>query len=88
MTSITMREDDSLIVREIDGEIVAVDTLSNRVHQFNRTAALIWQMTRDGAMPHAIAATLATRFAVDEKTALADVDETLTKMRFLNLLPT
>lgn len=74
------------MVREIDGEILMLDTLSNQVHQLNRTASFIWRMCDAGTMPETIASALASKFAVDEETALNDVVETLSKLRLLNLL--
>jgi hypothetical protein len=74
------------MVREIDGEIVVLDTLSNHIHQLNRTASFIWHLCEQEARPEAIAAALGAEFDVDQETALRDVLETLTKLRSLNLL--
>ncbi len=74
------------MVREIDSEFLMLDTLSNQVHQLNRTASFIWRMCDQGTVPELIASALAREFAIDEKTALNDVAETLAKLRILNLL--
>jgi len=86
MVSISNRRGESVMVREIDGEILVLDTLSNQVHQLNRTASFIWRMCDEGVMPEAIASALAAEFAVDEETALKDVAKTISRLRSLNLL--
>jgi hypothetical protein len=75
-----------MIVREVDGELLILDTTSNQIHQLNETASLVWHMRREGATPQAIAAVLAADFAVDEAQALADVDTTLRRLESLKLL--
>lgn len=77
---------ESLMIREIDGELLVLDTRANQVHQLNRTAAIIWRMCNDGTQPETIACALSTEFAVDEQTALKDVVETLAQLRSKNLL--
>lgn len=74
------------MVREIDGEFLVLDTVSNQVHQLNRTASFIWRMCGDGVSTQTIASALAAEFAVDEETALKDTVETLATLRGLNLL--
>ena len=74
------------MVREVDGEILVLDTLSNQVHQLNRTASFIWRMGNEGTLPQTIASALAAEFTVDEATVFTDVVETLAKLRSLNLL--
>jgi len=86
-TNIDQRGDGSLIVREIEGEIVVLDTSSNFVHQLNRTASMIWRMQAEGASAEEIASALTCEFAVDEATAQSDVEETLCSLRALKLLP-
>lgn len=81
-----IRREDGLMVREIDGELLVLDTRSDRIHQLNRTAAFVWRMCDEGATPQAIAAALACEFAVDEETALEDVAKTLSRLQSLNLL--
>ena len=84
--SITIRRDDSLMVREVDGELVVLDTSSNLVHQFNRTAALIWRLCAAASPPETMADALVEAFDVERQTALRDVAETMAKLRSLNLL--
>ena len=84
--SIAIRRDGSVMVREVDGEFLVLDTLSNQLHHLNRTASFIWRMCDEATMPQTIASALAAEFAVDEETALTDVLETLIKLRSINLL--
>ena len=50
-----IRRDESVMVREIDGEIVVLDTRSSQVHQLNRTASFIWRMCAQASTPQAMA---------------------------------
>jgi hypothetical protein len=84
--SIAIRRDDQIMVREVDGEIVVLDGLSNRIHQFNRTASFIWRACNEGQSAPAIASALSAHFEVDRATAFDDVVKTLTRLRGLNLL--
>ena len=81
-----IRREEYLAVREVDGEILVLDTLSNQIHQLNRTASFIWRMCEARAAPAAIVAAFAAEYAVDADTAQEDVMETLCRLRSLNLL--
>lgn len=83
---VSIRRDESITVREIDGEILVLDMRSNQVHQLNRTASFIWNRCGEGLMPEAIAAALVREFEVDDETARRDVEETLYKLRSVKLL--
>jgi hypothetical protein len=63
-----------------------LDTVSNRIHQLNHTASIVWRMRRDGAAPEDIATSLAEDFAVDKTQALADVQTTLQRLESMHLL--
>lgn len=76
---------DALTVREFGDEFVVLDTGSNRIHQFNRTASHIWRLC-DRASPESIAAELAREYDVDEEQALSDVVRTLDAFRSLDLV--
>ena len=75
-----------MIVREVDGALLILDTASNHIHQLNETASIVWRMRREGAAPKDIAATLATEFAVEEDQALSDVQHLLQRVEWLHLL--
>ena len=80
------RRQDSVMVREVEGELLLLDTSSNRIHQLNRTASFIYQRCEDVDSPHELAAELAIEFDVEEGQALNDVTETLHTLRALELV--
>ena len=75
-----------MIVREVDGALLILDTAANHIHQLNETASIVWRMRREGAAPRDIAAILAEEFAVEEAQALADVQDLLQRLESLHLL--
>lgn len=75
-----------MIVREVDSEVLILDTVSNHIHQLNETASIVWRMRREGSAAPDIAAVLAQDFAIDEAQALADVHDVLQRLESLNLL--
>ncbi len=74
------------MVREIDGELVALDTRANLVHQLNATASLIWRLAEDGCGAEEIAAAVTSDYDVDLADAYRDVCETLARLEALELL--
>lgn len=72
--------------RDLDGEIVALDTRSNRIHQLNGIASLIWRLATQGGTPEAIVDAVVAGHEVDREVASKDVDEALERMRSLGLL--
>ena len=87
MASITSDgADQAIMVREIDGELVALDTQANLVHQLNATASLIWRLATRGCSAEAIAAAVVSEYAVDLDTASKDVVEMLARFEALGLL--
>ena len=81
-------QEGALVVREVDGETLILDTEKNLVHQLNRTASLVWRMEREGLEPETMAAAFAQDFEVDELHALEDVRAALQKLESLSLLST
>jgi hypothetical protein len=77
---------DSVMVREVDGELLLLDTNSNRIHQLNRTASFIWQRCDEVASVAELAAELALEFDVERGQALNDVTKTLNTLRSLELV--
>ena len=76
----------ALVVREIEGETLILDTHRNLVHQLNATASAIWQMKRQGQSAESIAAAFVQDFDVTEYQAFEDVLVTLQKLESLSLL--
>ena len=75
--------DRSLIVREIDAEVVILNTRSNEIHRLNTTASQIWRSLQDGKNPAEIARQMATDFDVRESAALADVNSMVRELKAL-----
>jgi PqqD family protein of HPr-rel-A system len=74
------------MVREVDDEVLVLDTVSDRIHRLNRTAGVIWQSCDQAASAADIAAALARAFEVEEHVALRDVLTTLEQLRALDLI--
>jgi hypothetical protein len=74
------------MVREVDNEVLLLDTESDRIHQLNGTASFIWRRCDEAGSPEEIAALVASEFDVDKDVALRDVIETLARLCALNLL--
>ena len=80
-------DDDAVMIREVNGEVLLLDSRTDQIHQLNGTASFIWRMCRQGASEQDTAARFALAFDVDEKTALDDVAKMQAQLRVLNLLP-
>lgn len=74
------------MIREIDGELVALDTRANLVHQLNTTASLIWRLAMEGRGDEEITAAVVSEYAVDIAIASGDVDKLLRHLTTLRLL--
>jgi len=66
--------------REVDGEILLLDTESNLIHQLNRTASFIWRKYQEGASPSEIADVLAKEFEVEEHAVRSDIERTVARL--------
>lgn len=85
MASLRRRES-GLAIREVNGEVLVLDTESDKIHQLNRTASFIWHKCGEVESEADIAALLASEFDVEEHIALKDVAETLIRLRALKLI--
>jgi hypothetical protein len=85
MNDIRKREK-AVMVREVDREVLLLDTESNLIHKLNQTASFIWRMLDQVRSPEEIARMLAKEFEVEEDVAVDDVTSTLEKLRELKLL--
>jgi hypothetical protein len=72
--------------REVDGEILLLDTESNLIHQLNTTASFIWRICQEGASAGEIAARVAENFDVEEDIARADLEKTIDQFRALKIV--
>lgn len=75
-----------VLIQEVDGEVLALHTLTDEVHQMNATASLIWRLYESGASVEEISTFLATTFEIDEATARADAASTIDRLRTLKLV--
>lgn len=76
----------SLIVREVEGEILLLDGRANRIHRLNPTASTIWRRWQDGFAVDRIAAEIAAEFDVEQSVVQRDVGQTLSSLQALGLL--
>jgi hypothetical protein len=79
-------DDNALVFREVNGEILALDSRSSQIHQLNGTASFIWRACSQSTSVHDTAAAFAAAFHVDEETARSDVANTVQRLRLLNLV--
>lgn len=75
-----------IMLREIDGEIVALDSRANLIHQLNGVASLIWRLATEGKSPDAIVEAIVAEHDVDRNAASKDVDEMLARLQSMGLL--
>ena len=75
-----------VMVRDLDGDVLILDTEANRIHQLNPTASYIWRHVDEARVPEQLAGLLAEAFDVEEQVALVDVLETLRRFQGLNLV--
>lgn len=74
------------MVRDLDSDLLLLDTEGDQIHQLNQAATFIWRHVEEAPSPERLAALLAEAFDVDEQVAQTDVLETLKRLRALNLV--
>ncbi len=77
---------DGVTVRPVEDELLLLDSETQRIHQLNPTASLIWRCCGEAASEEEIATQLVARYAVDEAVALRDVADTLRRLLELRLV--
>jgi hypothetical protein len=77
---------DGVIVREVAGEILLLDTVSAQIHQLNSTAALVWRNCENARCVEWIAELLESEFDVKHDIAVKDVVDTLATLQALHLV--
>jgi hypothetical protein len=75
-----------VIVREVAGEMLLLDTETQHIHRLNSTAHFIWSHCESARTASALAAMLMASYEVSQATALRDVEETVKKLHALQLL--
>jgi hypothetical protein len=81
-----MRRATALLVREVGGEILVLDTEADQIHQLNHTASMIWRLLESGAEVPEIADALVNEYDLHRDQADADVLATVNRFSELNLL--
>ena len=79
-----LRRDD-LKSREVDGEVLILDRRSNRIHQLNQTAGLVWSLCDGEHDVAGIATELIERFGAEREVAARDAARTVQELRDLGL---
>jgi hypothetical protein len=75
-----------VLIREVDDEILILDTHSDQIHQLNETAAFIWRRFDESPSTDGLAQLVAFEYSVDAQVARKDVVEALERLRVLNLI--
>lgn len=75
-----------VMVCEVDGEVLLLDTKSDLIHQLNKTASFIWRKCVDADSAEEIAILLAREFDVEENISEEDVARTLYELQALKVL--
>jgi len=80
------RRGSGLLIREVDGEILVLDSIADQIHQLNESASMIWRLYAAGTDVPEIVETLASKFDVDKDVVERDVATALARFRELNLV--
>jgi hypothetical protein len=77
-----------LAVRKIEEELFILNRKTSRIHSFNATGAVLWEMTQQGCPSDRMASALVERFDVQSATAEKDVSEFLAGLLEQGLIET
>ena len=75
-----------VITREVDGDLLLLDTEADLIHRLNRTARLVWQGCEETRSADEIAQLLVEEYEVEQDIAMEDVVTTLKRLRALKLI--
>jgi len=81
-----LRRRDGISVREVDGELLILDTATNKVHQLNETASFVWRNIENAVSAEALAGLLAERYAAQPDRLVDDVSEIVRRLVVLGLV--
>jgi hypothetical protein len=84
--TIPVKRRDGLILRNVQQDLLLLDTEFNQIHQLNETARFIWENWEQVPDPVEIARLLAQKFDVEEQVVLNDVSAIVGRLQELNLL--
>lgn len=74
------------MVRDLDSDLLLLDTIADQIHQLNPTASFIWRHVDEAPSTARLAGLVAEAYDVDEQVAQRDVHEALERFRALNLI--
>lgn len=77
---------DSVEWRNVEAEILALDTSSSTFFNANRAGALLWSALSKGRTREQLADVLVAKYSIDSQTAQRDVDTFLAALRKHGLL--
>jgi hypothetical protein len=85
MTVIRLKQDD-VHWREIDGEVIALETRASRYVATNGAGTVLWRALLAGSTREGLADELVREYGIDRERALADADRFLDTLVELDLL--
>jgi hypothetical protein len=85
MTLLKLKESD-LHWREIDGEVIALESRSSRYVAANGAGTVLWRALLAGATRDGLADELVREYGIDRQRAVADVDRFLETLIELDLI--
>jgi hypothetical protein len=81
-----LRRRDGLSVREVDRELLILDTETNQVHQLNETASFVWRNIDEAGSAEAIAGLLVKSYAAEPDRLVEDVRQIVHRLVVLGLV--
>ncbi len=82
----TMRYSKKVAQRVIEGQAFALDTKAGRLHSFNASGSLIWELAGRGLKENEIARAVVDDFEVGYGDAAADVRKFLARLKAMGLV--
>lgn len=80
------RRASGLMIREVDGEVLVLDTESDKIHKLNTTASFIWHRCDGSVAVEEISEELAEAFGIGQDIARKDVLDAVKALEALNLI--
>jgi hypothetical protein len=80
------KREGGVMTREVDREVLVLDTESNLIHKLNQTASFIWRALDTVRSSDEVARMLANEYEVEEHVAVRDVVDTVHKLLQLKLV--
>ena len=77
---------EGMMIRDLESELLLLDSQGDQIHQLNPTASFIWRHVDETNSPEGLADLLVQAFDVESHVALRDVVDTLKRFESLNLV--